>query len=63
VHALHGASSDGRGGGIAVIYRDTIDLSVVILGQFGEFESLLVRPNSKQLTAGKIDYNLEELIS
>jgi hypothetical protein len=30
-----------------VIYRTTRDLSVVNIGQFGEFESLLVRPNSK----------------
>jgi hypothetical protein len=47
LHAHRGTSSDGRGGGIAVIYRDTIDLSVVNFGHFREFESLFVGLNSK----------------
>jgi len=47
VHAHQETALDGRGGDKAVIYHDTIDLSVVNIGQFGEFESLFVRLNSK----------------
>jgi exonuclease III len=47
IHAHRGTSLDGRGGGLAIIYRDTIELSIVNIGQFGEFESLFVRLNSK----------------
>ena len=48
VHAHRGTAAEGRGGGIAVVYRETVNLSVVDFGHFGEFESLFVKINSSE---------------
>ena len=46
LHQFRGTSADGRGGGIAVVHRQTVDLSVANLGKYSAFESLCVRINS-----------------
>ena len=46
MHAHRGTSGEKRGGGIAVIYRESIQLSIVDVGKYDEFESLSVRITS-----------------
>ena len=46
MHAHRGSSGEKRGGGIAVIYRESIQLSIVDVGKYDEFESLSVKITS-----------------
>ena len=45
-HAHRGTSDEKRGGGIAVIYRESFQLSIVDVGKYDEFESLSVKITS-----------------
>ena len=39
LHACRGSSTDiHRGGGVAIIHRESINVSTIDLGQFSEFE-------------------------
>ena len=42
-HAHRGSIKDKHGGGIAIIYRVSLDISTVDVGKYGEFESLSVK--------------------
>jgi len=42
-HAHRGSTKDKHGGGIAIIYRESLDVSTVDVGKYGEFESLSVK--------------------
>jgi len=39
----HRGTSDQRGGGVALVYRDTIKATTVDVGNYTEFESLAVK--------------------
>jgi len=46
LRSFRGSSTDCRGGGIAVVHKQTIGASVIDLGKYSEFESLFVRVNT-----------------
>ena len=47
LHACRGSSANShRGGGVAIIHRDSFDMSTVDLGQLNEFEYLSVKVRS-----------------
>ena len=50
MHAHRGSSDDRRGGGIAVIYRDSMKLSLADVGKYDEFESMSVKVMSSNLS-------------
>jgi len=43
VHRHRGASADRRGGGIALVHRDTIKATSIDVGDYTEFEVLTVK--------------------
>ena len=43
IHAHRGTSKDKHGGGIAIIYRESLDVSTINIGKYSEFELLSVK--------------------
>jgi len=48
VHRHRGSSADRRGGGVAVIYRDSVKCTPVDVGDYSQFESLAVKVVGRQ---------------
>ena len=46
IHAHRGSSADRGGGGVAVIHRDSVKVTVVDMGKYATFELLCVRINA-----------------
>ena len=49
VHRHRGSSADRRGGGVAVIYRDSVKCTPVDVGDYSQFESLAVKVVGRQV--------------
>jgi len=43
VHHHRGPSSGGRGGGVALVYRDSVKCTLVDIGQYVQFEYLAAK--------------------
>ena len=50
----HRGTSDQRGGGVALVYRDTIKATTVDVGNYTEFESLAVKLTDRRSKASVV---------